>query len=283
MDTSIQTSRVAINGVELAVYEWPGASQPILFAHANSFHGRCWEPIIERLPGQRRIAYDQRGHGASSKPEPPYDWRDFGADLAALARTLDVRGAIGVGHSLGGYATALAASIAPECFAALLLLDPVILPPARYTGRIQGIHGASRRRARWASPAAFYERLRYHHPFNRWEPAALHAYCDHGLLPDPSGDGYILACAPAVEADIYHGTTEHPIYTELATINIPVVIVRGHPYQVNPAEDLTASPTNPGLATAFLNARDIHLVEHTHFIPMEDSALVASFIQELTR
>lgn len=280
MDEGLLERRVAVNGVELAVYEWPGEGPPILFAHANSFHGRCWGPVAARLPGRRRIAFDQRGHGRSDKPAPPYSWPDFGHDLAALALALGVEGAIGVGHSLGGYATTLAAALAPERFAALLLLDPVILPPERYGARLPGQHGAARRRSHWASPQAFYERLHAHHPFSAWEEAALRAYCEYGVLPNPAGDDYVLACPPAVEADIYHGTTEHGIYDVIASLQLPVTVVRGHPYQLNPAEDLTASPTNPTLAAFFAHGRDLHLVDHSHFIPMEDSALVARLIAE---
>jgi pimeloyl-ACP methyl ester carboxylesterase len=281
MSDAPQARRVTVNGVTLAVYEWPGAGPPVLFAHANSFHGRCWEPVIARMPGRRRIAFDQRGHGHSDKPAPPYNWPDFGADLAALAAALNLRDAIGVGHSLGGYATVLAAALAPARFRALLLLDPVILPPERYGARLPGVHGSARRRSRWSSPEAFYARLHPHHPFSRWEPAALRAYCDHGLIPEPGADDYVLACPPAVEADIYQGTTEHPIDDAIAALQIPVTVVRGHPYQLNPAEDLTASPTAPTLAARFQRGRDLHLVEHSHFIPMEDSALVARLIAEL--
>lgn len=273
--------RVTANGVELAVYEWPGAGPPVLFAHANGFHGRCWEPVAALLPGLRRIAPDLRGHGQSDKPPPPYHWPDFGADLAALARALDLRGAIGVGHSLGGYATLLAASLAPERFAALLLLDPVILPPDRYGARVPGTHGAARRRSHWSSPRAFYERLHAHHPFSRWEPAALHAYCDHGLLRSPHGHDYVLACPPAVEADIYHGVTEHAPDAAIAAVRVPVVVARGHPSMRNPTEDLAASPTDPGLAARLHAGRDIHLAGHSHFIPMEDPALVARMVAEL--
>jgi pimeloyl-ACP methyl ester carboxylesterase len=272
--------RVAVNGVELAVYEWPGDGPPVLFAHANSFHGRCWGPVAARLPGRRRVAFDLRGHGGSDKPAPPYSWPDFAADLVALARALDIAGAVGVGHSLGGYAAALAAASAPEHFRALLLIDPVILPPELYGARIPGVHGAARRRNHWPSPGAFYERLHARHPFSRWEPAALHAYCDHGLVRNPSGHDYVLACPPAVEADIYHASTEHAIFDAIATVRLPVTVVRGHPHALNPAEDFAASPTWPGLAGAFPNGRDLHLADHTHFIPMEDSALVARLIEE---
>jgi pimeloyl-ACP methyl ester carboxylesterase len=52
----------------------------------------------------------QRGHGRSDTPSPQmpgaYDWRALGDDLAAVLRTLGVSGALGVGHSSGGYAMA---------------------------------------------------------------------------------------------------------------------------------------------------------------------------------
>jgi lipase len=276
----IQTT-LPVNGVNLAVYEWPGEGPPVLLAHANSFHARCWDAVVAALPGRRCIAFDQRGHGRSDKPAPPYRWPAFGEDLAALARALGLRGAIGVGHSLGGYATALAAARAPEAFAALLLVDPVILPRARYGHRLEGEHFAARRRNRWASPAAMYERFRDREPFRRWQPRVLRDYCEHGLLPAPDGDGLVLACPPAVEADIYAGASETDIYPEIATVRVPVVVLRGFPSQVNPAEDLSASPTAPDLAAHFPHGRDVLLREQSHFIPMEVPEVVAAWVREL--
>src|SRR5579885_2627085 len=81
-------TKIAINGLELAVYEWPGAAPAVFFCHATGFHSRCWDQVIARLPGRRCIAIDVRGHGHSSKPAPPYHWRDFGRDVAAVAAEL---------------------------------------------------------------------------------------------------------------------------------------------------------------------------------------------------
>jgi len=71
---------------------------------------RTWNQIIARIPNRRAIAFDMRGHGLSAKPEPPYLWHVFGEDTAALARALGLRGATGVGHSMGGHSLALAAA-----------------------------------------------------------------------------------------------------------------------------------------------------------------------------
>ena len=55
-----------------------------------------------------------------------------------VAKELGLRGAVGVGHSLGGHAMALAAAMEPAAFSSLLLVDPVIQMPDRYDGHAKG-------------------------------------------------------------------------------------------------------------------------------------------------
>lgn len=283
MNVQPRQFRVAANRVELAVFEWPGAAPPLLFVHANGFHARCWDQVIAHLPGQHCYAIDQRGHGRSDKPNPPYMWRSFGEDVAALAGQIGLTGAIGIGHSLGGHAVTLAAALNPALFSALLLLDPVIFLQSQYTGRLKGEHFAARRRAIWESPNAMFERFKDRLPFSRWEPAVLHDYCDYGLLPTAQGNEYTLACPPTVEADIYAGGTaiESNIYPEISTIQIPVRVVRAGKVQARPAEDLSASPTAPDLATYFQRGTDRYLSDYSHLFPMENPALVAGYVREL--
>jgi hypothetical protein len=42
--------------------------------------------------------------------------------------------------------------------------------------------------------------------------------------------------------------------------------------------DFSSSPTWPGLVHEFPNALEVYLPGHTHFIPMQDSALVARYV-----
>lgn len=269
-----------LGAISLMVYEWPGAGAPILLAHANGFHARCWDQVVAHLPGRHCIAVDLRGHGRSSKPAPPYHWRSFADDLVGLAAALGLRDIVGVGHSVGGYAVALAAALAPERFAALALVDPVIMAREAYgTPFVAGEH-AARRRNTWASPDEMLERFRHRPPFSHWRPEVLADYCNHGLLPDPAGPGYVLACPPAIEAAIYRASTEEDIYDALAMVRVPTLVMRGHPY-VGGAFDFSSSPTAPDLATHFPHGRDVHLVNHSHFIPMEAPALVAGYIADL--
>jgi pimeloyl-ACP methyl ester carboxylesterase len=280
MDKHPNQSFLMINGARLALYAWPGAGTPILFAHATGFHARCWDQVIARLAGRQCYAVDLRGHGRSDKPEPPYNWRTYGEDVAALADALGLRGALAVGHSMGGHAITLAAAHNPPAFAALLLLDPVILPRAFYDAPPLNEHFAARRRNRWASADEMFERFRDRLPFSRWDQAVLRDYCTHGLLRSPDNNSFVLACPPEVEAGLYLASSNANIYGELAKIEAPVRVVRAE----TPARDVTemsASPTAPDLAAHFRRGEDMHLPEHSHFIPMESPALVAHYIQDM--
>jgi len=273
-------SRVAANGVDLALFEWPGQDPPIFFCHATGFHARCWDQIVARLGGRRCFAMDTRGHGRSSKPAPPYRWRNFGADVAAVARSLNLAGAIGVGHSMGGHAVTLGAALRPESFSSLLLIDPVIRPRDGYIGPWTEAHFVSKRRNRWKSADEMFERFENRPPFVLWDRAVLRDYCDYGLLPD--GDEFVLACPPLIEASVYENSPapESNIYPEIATIKIPVHVVRAGKAP-DPGDVMSRSPTAPDLAASFQRGTDLCFMDRSHFIPMEDPALVSKLITQL--
>jgi lipase len=281
-------SQVLVNGVEIALWEWPGEGRPVLFCHAAGMHARIWDQVIDRLPGTRRCyAFDARGHGRSSKPTPPYAWRDFGADVAAVAGWLRLSGAFGVGHSLGGHAVTMGAALRPGEFAGLLLIDPVILPKDQYAGPSTKAQFVRKRRNRWTSPEEMFQSLANRPPFDAWEGGVLRDYCQYGLVADHAdydadyGADYILACPPEIEASIYEASSavESNIYPEIAAIPIPVHVVRAGRFP-DPANALGYSPTAPDLAASFAHGGDTCLPEHSHFIPMESPALVAKLIAD---
>ena len=273
-------STVAVNGVQLNVCEWPGHKTPILLCHATGFHARCWDQIVAQLGGHRVIALDMRGHGRSSKPAPPYNWPSFGQDLAALTRELNLTGAIGAGHSMGGYSIALAAALNPQAFSRLLLIDPVIRPRESYTGPWLGSGFVAKRRNQWASPEEMYDRFRDRAPFLYWNINVLHDYCEYGLAPTGNG-GFQLACPPEIEASIYEHSTvpASMIYDEIATIDVPVRVVRSGKHAGKQlADSFDASPTAADLANHFRHGSDLELGGFSHFIPMETPELTAQMI-----
>lgn len=283
---SLEPRYFDVNGVTLAVWERPGPEPAVVYCHATGFHARCWDRIVEPVGPHRAVAIDMRGHGRSAKPRPPIAWRSFGHDVASLARSLGLRGAIGVGHSMGGHSLALAAALAPEAFAELILLDPVIIPEASYRGPLSQPHFARKRRNNWESPTEMFERFRARSPFDAWDEKVLRDYCEFGLLPSSNGGGLVLACPPEIEGSIYEQSQAHEsnIYSEIAQVRIPVSIVRApRLFKEGPAMDMLASPTAPDLASRFPHGRDM-VVAGSHFIPMEAPDWVAAEIRAaLTR
>ena len=182
---------------------------------------------------------------------------------------------------MGGHALVLAAALVPEAFAELILVDPVIMPRALYTGRPREPHYARKRRSQWTSPQEMFERFKDRPPFRDWDVAVLRDYCDYGLVPAPSGEGYVLACPPDIEASIYEASTlnDANLYDQLDKIEARVTVIRAPRFM--PSEgpmDMTASLTTPDLATHFRDGRDIE-VPYSHFIPMEAPGMVADYVK----
>lgn len=163
------------------------------------------------------------------------------------------------------------------------MMDPVIRSKDRYVGPWTQAQFVRKRRNRWTSPEEMFESFASRPPFDAWDRSALRDYCQYGLLPDGEdyGADYILACPPEIEASIYEASpaVESNIYPEIATIAIPVHVVRSGRFQ-DPANVMGSSPTAPDLAASFAQGTDICLPEHSHFIPMESPELAAQLIVE---
>ena len=287
-----EEQRVQVNGVELAYFEWRrelrGREAPILLAHATGFHARIWDQMIRHLGERYIISVDQRGHGRSQKTEITH-WEVFGRDLAAFVRELDLRDVLAVGHSMGGHAMTEAAAAHPDRFRRLVLIDPVIASPGDYRDggwMISSLggqnHPTAKRKNHFASIDEMFERFRDRKPYACFDPSALRDHCQYGLLPAPDGDGYILACPPEIEASIYMTSrTNAAVYDSIRAIELPVLILRAkRPPLDRDVMDFTSSPTWPELVHEFQDGREIHLAEHTHFLPMEAPELVARYVLE---
>ena len=272
-------------GARLCYFEWGPPDGPVaLLIHATGFHARCWDETVRALPQNLRvIAVDMPGHGRSEKTGPMPDWTVAAKDIAELVAYLDLRDAIGAGHSMGGHTLVQIAAARPTSFKRLVLLDPVMMPPEMYAipWPKDVEHPVARRRISWASWQEMFDALKGRSSYSVWRPQVLEDYCRYGLLPKPNGDGFELACPPAVEASIYSGSTGTDIYALARTVEVPVLVVRAKQRDRNLPRDFTdfsASPTWEGCAASFPNGRDVHLPELTHFIPMQAPELSAEFI-----
>jgi non-heme chloroperoxidase len=83
--------------------DW-GSGQPVVFHHGWPLSADDWDAqmLFFLSQGYRVIAHDRRGHGRSSQTDTGNDMDTYADDVAQLAKHLNLRDAIHVGHSTGG-------------------------------------------------------------------------------------------------------------------------------------------------------------------------------------
>ena len=267
-------------------YEWEGEGPPVLFCHATGFHGRIWDNVIRKLNNKHVISLDLRGHGFSTKSPPPYPWESFAPDIISLIEKMDLKDVIGVGHSMGGYIITTVAGLIPDRFGGLVLCDPSLFNRQRYEETSQrpkmpGSHPSAKRRNSWDSPQQMVDRLRTHFNFANWEEEALQDYCNHGLVKDDGEETYHLTCPPQIEASMYGAYISPSVLDNIAKIECPVKILRSRKKGTTPnptGEPFRDSVTWPEIWKEFPNATDFQYDHCSHFLPQEDSQIVADQI-----
>jgi len=93
------------DGTRIFYKDWgPKEAQPIVFHHGWPLSADDWDNqmmfFLEK--DYRVIAHDRRGHGRSTQTWAGNEMDTYAADVAALAKALDLKNAIHVGHSTGG-------------------------------------------------------------------------------------------------------------------------------------------------------------------------------------
>lgn len=267
-------SMVLSGGIELAVSDQrsdrPGL---VLLVHATGFCKETWEPVTAHLTDLPVVTVDQRGHGASAVGDPPFDWWDLGGDVLTVLDAVGVtRPTIGVGHSSGAAALAMAELLRPGTFDHLLLIEPITFPGPYGPGDDHPLAvGARRRQASFESIDAARERFRGRGPFQRWTDPALEAYLQYGTVPDGAGRRR-LACTPDTEAEFYRAATTHAAWERLPEIACPVTLVVGEESDSHPPEFVKR------LTARFQNVRTVSIPNGTHLVPMEQPNVIAALI-----
>ena len=91
------------DGTEIYYKDW-GTGQPLVFHHGWPLSGDDWDAQMMFFLNQgfRVIAHDRRGHGRSSQTDKGNDMDTYASDVAELAKALDLKNAVHIGHSTGG-------------------------------------------------------------------------------------------------------------------------------------------------------------------------------------
>ena len=186
---------------------------------------------------------------------------------------------LGVGHSLGGYLTFLAAARRPELFRAIVLLDAPLIGGLR--GRMLGATkrlgivdrvtpaGATRdRRSTWDSRAEAKRHFHGRRLFRHFTDACLEDYVRHGLVR--SGGALKLRIDPQVEYQIYR-TIPHDMARHLRALRVPAGFVGGEHSDVVRRTGLAATRRRFALRK----------VSGGHLFPFEHPAEAAAAVMAL--
>lgn len=118
-----KSGRLRIDGAEV-YYEIHGDGEPLLLIHGLGSCAADWAPQIASFrTSYRVIAFDQRGHGRSSRPRGAYSIPRFAQDTVALLKQLGIGPVHIVGLSLGGMVAFQLAVDAPELVKSMTIVN----------------------------------------------------------------------------------------------------------------------------------------------------------------
>lgn len=217
--------------------DWGGHGPPAHFAHANGFPPGTYNAFIALLtPHFHILGMECRALWGNEDPARFRHWRELGEDLARFLTEMDLRGIVGIGHSLGAVTSLFCAVSHPELFRALVLIDPVILPPhwAPILALAKILHlnrkarlpaGARRRRMEWPNREVLFRAYRAVPVFTHWQDVFLRDYIASGTSEQPSGSVH-LRYPREWEARIFE-TVPPDVWFDIPRLHLPLLVLRG--------------------------------------------------------
>ena len=189
----------------------PENAPPVAFIHALGTNLSIWDAVLARLPPLRILRYDQRGHGRSDVPKPPYAMGTLVRDAERLMDHFKLKDAVVVGLSAGGMVAQGLAVKRLDLVRGLVLSNtaPRISTPGIWGDRIDLV----RREGLAALADGAMERMLG----RNWRASpAMPALRAMLLATDP--DGWMGVAAAVAGTDFY---------TTTATLTLPTLAIAG--------------------------------------------------------
>ena len=255
---------------------------PAHFYAGNGFAVGAYAPLLKELAaGFDLTSLAMRGYWYD-KPSSRRLTRQQDAEMLIefIEKTQNAP-IIGIGHSQGATATAIAAAKRPDLFSQLYLIEPVtftktqtliydLLPRALKLQR-EPFKSTLNKQTIWPKIADFYQHLRSQRAYRRISDVHLQLFAHNSLVQQPDGS-YALLFAPEQELANYFGTPY--IDAALKQLRCPYTLITGKP-------TLFISAKVRKNWQKFVPAeRIICLPDYGHLLPMEAPQQVASVILE---
>jgi pimeloyl-ACP methyl ester carboxylesterase len=260
----------------------------IIFSHANSFPAATYTVLFRHLRSRGFVvrAVDKYGHDerypvTDNWPHLVEQLHDF------AAREVDKAGepAFLVGHSLGGFLSAMAAARHPQLARGVLLLDSPLLggwkaralAAAKHTqlvGSVSPGRISRQRKNRWPSREAAFEHFRHKKAFMHWDEQVLHDYvnlCTH----DEDGER-VLSFDRAIETAIYNTLPHHlERLLQRHPLRCPAAFIGG-------CQSEELRQVGPAMTQRITQGR-MMMLDGSHLFPMEKPLATAAAIEASLR
>jgi len=266
------------------LHDW-GWTGPVLhFAHANGFPPGTYRKLVDELRDSHRVfSMAARPLWPDSIPQALRDWSPLAEDLRAELDRRGLSGIVGVGHSLGGVVSLLAAAADPGLFSAVVAVDPLIMTGSfslfwrtvkaiGLQNRISLVRGARRRRERWSDRDEARKSYSSKRIFAGWDPEVLDDYVDAGMADLPEG-GVRLRYPREWEASIF-AAAPHDLWPELRRVSVPTLFVQGE------HSDTFLDAARARVEREVPGSRTVVIEDSSHFVPMERPTELARVINE---
>jgi pimeloyl-ACP methyl ester carboxylesterase len=124
------SSYLFLNNIRVHYLHWDPKNdgQPVVLLHGLASNARIWELLVPTLlqHSLNPLAFDQRGHGLTDKPDGDYGFETFSHDLAAFLEACSLERPVLVGHSWGAWVAldfAARFPVGPLAPSALVMVD----------------------------------------------------------------------------------------------------------------------------------------------------------------
>jgi pimeloyl-ACP methyl ester carboxylesterase len=209
------------------------------------------------------------------------DWTRFGVDTVRVAEAIaPAGGLVGVGHSMGASSLLMAAHARPALFRQLTLFEPIAHRPATDLAEVDMrelpiVQGAFRRRRRFPSRAEARANYADKPPLSVMRDDVLTGYVEHGFRDVTEEDGSAaveLCCSPEIEGGIFLGGRDNGVWSLLAEIDVPTLVIGGAVHDRQPSAGTAAIADELPHGEYVLLEHQTHLGPFSH--PEEFAALV---------
>jgi non-heme chloroperoxidase len=229
----------AKDGAQIFYKDWgPKTAQPIVFHHGWPLSADDWDAqmLFFFSKGFRVIAHDRRGHGRSTQTDVGNEMDTYAQDVIALAKHLDLKNAVHVGHSTGGGEVAhyVARAEAGRVAKAVLIgaVPPIMLKTAANPGGLPKEVFDGFRAALAANRAQFYRDVPAGPFFGFNRPGAA---VSQGMIDNWWRQG-MMGGAKA-HYDCITAFSETDFTDDLKKIDVPVFLMHGEDDQIVPIAD----------------------------------------------